>query len=145
MPIANTRKLTPCIKPIISQRTRRGSPEIISKPTALNTRPIQIENNVLNRSSLPKPTKVAKANIIRANSSGAPNTKATCASGGAKKVNRMTAMVPPIKDANAAPVKAKSAKPCFANGRPSKVVATAVDAPGMPSIIDEIAPPYMAP
>jgi hypothetical protein len=30
-------------------------------------------------------------------------------------------------------------------GRPSNVVATAVEAPGMPSVTDEIAPPYIAP
>ena len=104
-----------------------------------------IENNVLGMSSPPRPTKVAKASNISANSSGAPNAKATSASGGAKPVNRMIEMVPPTNDATAAATKARSARPCSAIGRPSKVVATAVDAPGIPSMIDEIAPPYMAP
>ena len=54
-------------------------------------------------------------------------------------------MVPPAKEATAAATSARSASPFMAIGRPSKVVATAVDAPGMPSMMEEIAPPYMAP
>jgi hypothetical protein len=54
-------------------------------------------------------------------------------------------MVPPTKEATAAAVKALSAKPCLARGRPSNVVATAVDAPGIPSITEDMAPPYIAP
>ena len=50
-----------------------------------------------------------------------------------------------MKDAIAAAVKAWSALPAIASGRPSNTVATAVDAPGMPSVMEEIAPPYMAP
>ena len=45
----------------------------------------------------------------------------------------------------AAATNALSASPLSAMGLPSKVVATAVEAPGMPSMIDEMAPPYMAP
>ena len=52
---------------------------------------------------------------------------------------------PPTKEATAAAVSALSARPFFASGLPSNVVATAVDAPGIPNMIDEIAPPYMAP
>jgi len=89
--------------------------------------------------------KVANASIINANSSGAPNTRATWASGGAKKVNSTTDIVPPTKEATAAAVRALSASPCLASGLPSKVVATAVEAPGIPSMTDEMAPPYMAP
>ena len=106
---------------------------------------MNMEKNVFGTSSPPRPTKVAKASIIRANSSGAPNANATSASGGANIVNRITEMVPPTKDAVAAATSARSARPWMARGRPSKVVATAVDAPGIPSMIDEMAPPYMAP
>ena len=81
----------------------------------------------------------------RANSSAGPNFSATSASGCANSVNRTTEIVPPTKDATAAAISASPALPCCAIGLPSKVVATAVDAPGMPSRIDEIAPPYMAP
>jgi len=35
--------------------------------------------------------------------------------------------------------------PFSAIGLPSNVVATAVEAPGIPSVIEEIAPPYIAP
>ena len=89
--------------------------------------------------------KVAKARIIRANISGGPNASATSAKGGANRVNSTTETVPPTKDAVAAATSALSASPLSASGRPSKVVATAVEAPGMPSMIEEIAPPYMAP
>ena len=74
-----------------------------------------------------------------------PNVRATSASGGAKSVNKTTPTLPPTKDAVAAATSALSAFPCIAMGRPSNVVATAVDAPGMPSIIELIAPPYIAP
>ena len=50
-----------------------------------------------------------------------------------------------MKEAIAAAVKALSALPAMASGRPSKTVATAVEAPGMPRVIELIAPPYMAP
>ena len=96
-------------------------------------------------SSPPSPMKVAKARIIKANSSGGPKASATSARGGANRVNSTTEMVPPTNDATAAAIRARSALPCKAMGRPSKVVATAVEAPGMPSMIEEMAPPYMAP
>ncbi len=89
--------------------------------------------------------KVANASTISANSSGGPKRSANSASGGANSVNRTTEMVPPMKDAAAAVTRARSALPATAIGRPSNTVATAVDAPGMPSVIELIAPPYMAP
>jgi hypothetical protein len=88
---------------------------------------------------------VANASIISANSSAAPNARATFASGGANSVNRMMEIVPPMNEAVAAVTRAWSASPFNAMGRPSKVVATAVDAPGMPSMMELMAPPYMAP
>ena len=42
-------------------------------------------------------------------------------------------------------VRSKLASFYSAIGRPSNVVATAVDAPGIPSMTELIAPPYMAP
>ena len=54
-------------------------------------------------------------------------------------------IVPPMKEAVAATTSAVSALPCSASGRPSNVVATAVEAPGIPSMIELMAPPYMAP
>ena len=89
--------------------------------------------------------KVANASSISANSSGEPKASATAASGGANAVKRITEMVPPMNDAVAAVISARSAWPFRAIGRPSKVVATAVEAPGMPNMIELTAPPYMAP
>ena len=127
------------------KNTKRGSPEISSKPTAAKTKPMQMDKMVFGMSSPPKPTKVAKANSISAKISGGPKLSATCANNGAKPVNKTLETVPPTNDAKAAVTKARLAFPLSASGRPSKVVATAVDAPGMPYVIDEIAPPYMAP
>ena len=124
---------------------RRGLPEMMSRPIVASTRPIRMEKIVFGMSSPPRPTKVAKASTISANSSGGPNLSATEASGGAKSVNRMTEMVPPMKEATAAVMSARSACPAIAIGRPSKTVATAVEAPGIPSVTELIAPPYMAP
>ena len=117
----------------------------MSSPTALITSPMRIENRVLGTSSPPRPMKVAKARIISAKVSGGPNANATSASGGANRVNSTTEMVPPTKEAVAAATSALSAWPWSASGRPSKVVATAVEAPGIPSMMEEMAPPYMAP
>ena len=135
----------PRMKPVRSKKISRGVPEMTSKPTAESTRPKAIEKIVFGMSSPPSPTKVAKASSISAKTSGGPKLSATAASGGAKRVKRMFATVPPMNDARQAVTSARSAWPLSASGRPSKVVATAVEAPGMPRVIDEIAPPYMAP
>ena len=135
----------PWKKPVRPPKIRRGSPLMMSRPTALNTRPMNMENKVLGMSSPPRPMNVAKANIISAKVSGGPKASATSAMGRAKRVNRTTEMVPPTNDAVAAATRALSASPCRASGRPSKVVATAVEAPGMPSMMELMAPPYMAP
>ena len=143
--MASTRKLIPPRKPFRSNSIRRGAPDTWSKPTVASTRPKQIEKQVLPISSPPRPTKVAKAKSISAKISGGPKLSATVASSGAKPVNSTFDTVPPTKDAMAAATSARRALPIMASGRPSKVVATAVEAPGMPSVIDEMAPPYMAP
>ena len=88
---------------------------------------------------------MVKASRTSANSSAGPKASAMSASGAAKMVNRITDTVPPTNDATAAAISASPALPCNAIGRPSKVVATAVEAPGMPSRIELIAPPYIAP
>ena len=143
--MASTMKPMPRRKPSISNSTRRGSPEIVSNPTVASTRPRQIEKIVFGMSSPPRPTKVAKASNIRAKISGGPKESARPARSGAKSVKKMFATVPPTNEAMAAVTSARLALPCRANGLPSNVVATAVDAPGMPSVTDEIAPPYIAP
>ena len=106
---------------------------------------MKIENSVLGMSSPPSPMKVAKASSISANSSCGPNFSAKAASGGAARVNSTTDTVPPMKEAIAAAMRAWSPLPAMASGLPSKTVATAVDAPGMPRVMEEMAPPYMAP
>ena len=144
-PMASTRKLMPCRKPEMSRKISRGSPLIPSKPTVASTSPRQIDRIVFGMSSLPSPTNVANASSISAKISGGPKLSATEASTGANAVNSTLATVPPTKEAMAAVTSASRALPCRASGRPSKVVATAVEAPGMPSVMDEMAPPYMAP
>ena len=129
----------------MSKNTSLGSPDMISSPTALKTKPMQMEKMVFGISSPLRPTKVANARSIRAKISWSPKSSAIWASGGANPVNNKTEMVPPMKEAIAAVISALSACPLRAKGRPSKVVATAVEAPGIPSIIELIAPPYMAP
>ena len=143
--MAKTIKPIPRINPWISNNTSRGAPEMVSNPTVASTRPKHIEKMVLGISSPPRPTNVAKANNISAKISGGPKFRATDARSGANRVKKTVATVPPTKDARAAVTKARLALPCNANGRPSNVVATAVEAPGIPSVTDDIAPPYMAP
>ena len=122
-----------------------GFPVIKSKPIVDNASPIKIEKIVFGTSSPPKPTKVAKAITIKANVSGALNLRATSARGGANKVKRITETVPPTNEPTAAAVNAVMASPLTARGLPSKTVATAVEAPGIPSITELMAPPYIAP
>ena len=64
---------------------------------------------------------------------------------GLGSVNGVAILLPPIKDAVAAVTSARSPSPANAMGLPSKVVATAVEAPGIPSMMELMAPPYMAP
>ena len=92
----------PWKNPGMSKKISRGSPLTMSSPTALSARPMKMENRVLGMSSPPRPTKVANASIISANSSGEPNARATAARGGANPVKSTTEMVPPMKDATAA-------------------------------------------
>ena len=135
----------PWKKPGRSRKISRGWPLMMSKPTALNTKPMKIEKKVLAMSSPPRPMKVAKASSMSEKISGELKRSAMSARGGANRVNSTTEMVPPTNDAVAAATRALSASPFRAMGRPSKVVATAVEAPGMPSMIELMAPPYMAP
>ena len=88
---------------------------------------------------------MANAISISAKISGGPKLKATVASGGANAVKRILDTVPPMNEAIAAVTSARLALPFNASGLPSKVVATAVEAPGIPSVIELIAPPYIAP
>ena len=104
-----------------------------------------MEKIVFGMSSPPRPTKVAKAKSISAKISGGPKDRAVVARMGVKSVNSTVATVPPTNEASAAVTSARLARPFSAKGRPSKVVATAVEAPGMPKVTDEIAPPYIAP
>ena len=104
-----------------------------------------MEKIVFGMSSPPRPMNVANASTISANSSGGPNLSANSASGGANRVNRTTEIVPPMNEATAAAVSARSALPACASGRPSNTVATAVEAPGMPRVMELMAPPYIAP
>ena len=52
--------------PMMSPKISRGSPLMMSRPTALKTKPIQIEKIVFGISSPPRPMKVAKARTMRA-------------------------------------------------------------------------------
>ena len=54
------------MNPMISKKTSLGSPDIISSPTALKTRPMQIEKIVFGMSSPLRPTKVANATSMSA-------------------------------------------------------------------------------
>ena len=45
----------------MSKKIRRGSPDIISNPTADSAKPKQIEKIVLGKSSPPRPANVANA------------------------------------------------------------------------------------
>ena len=104
-----------------------------------------MEKMVFGKSSPPSPAKVAKARSINAKISGLPKSSATEASIGANPVNIIFDTVAPANEASAAAISAICALPLSASGRPSKVVATAVEAPGIPSATEEMAPPYMAP
>ena len=130
--MARTKKFIPWRKPGIPKNIKRGLPVIKSNPIVDKTNPINIEKIVFGTSSPPKPTNVAKAITINAKVSGALNLSATSARGGANKVNKITDTVPPTKEPTAAAVKAVIASPLTAKGLPSKTVATAVEAPGIP-------------
>ena len=101
----------PWKNPGMPPKISRGSPEMMSSPTAPNTSPMKMENRVFGMSSPPSPTKVANAISINAKISGAPKVSAISASGGANSVNKTTPTLPPMNDAVAAATSALSALP----------------------------------
>jgi hypothetical protein len=78
------------------------------------------------------------------NSAG-PNCRANLATSGAKKVMSITATSAPTKEDVKAAVNASSARPRWAIGCPSKVVATDQGSPGILKRMDVMAPPNKAP
>jgi hypothetical protein len=112
---------------------------------APSTRPKQIEKMVLGMSSPPRPTKVAKGQQHQredlGRAEGERHVGQQRREGGEEDVGDRAAHERGQRRRDQR--EARTALP--ARGRPSNVVATAVEAPGMPSVTDEIAPPYIAP
>ena len=91
------------------------------------------------------PTKLAKVRKNTEKNSAGPNCSANLAMSGARKVMRITATSAPTKEEVKAAVSASSARPCWAIGWPSKVVATDHGSPGMLKRMEVMAPPNNAP
>ncbi len=91
------------------------------------------------------PTKLQNVSNCTAKNSGGPNFSANLASNGARNVMSSTAKRAPTKDEVKAAVSACAALPCWAIGKPSKVVATDQGSPGMLKRMDVMAPPNSAP
>ena len=94
---------------------------------------------------LPMPTKLANVKKNTEKNSAGPNCRANLATSGARKVISTTATSAPTKEDVNAAVSASSARPCWAIGWPSKVVATDHGSPGMLNRIEVMAPPNRAP
>ena len=101
--------------------------------------------SVLNGGSLLMPMKLQKARKYTANFSAGPNCRANLATSGATRVIMITANKAPTKDDVNAAVSASPARPCWAMGWPSNVVATDQGSPGILNRIEVIAPPNSAP
>src|ERR1700754_284933 len=78
-------------------------------------------------------------------SSGGPKLAATAAVTGAAMLISTAPTVPATNDATAAITNAGPARPARASGKPSNVLATVADSPGVLISTDVIVPPYIAP
>ena len=67
------------------------------------------------------------------------------AKSGARKVMAIVEIVPATKEPTAAVARAAPPRPALAIGKPSMVVATDEDSPGVLSRIEVVEPPYIPP
>jgi len=86
-----------------------------------------------------------KPNIANIVYSGGPNFKATLAKRGATVIKTRTLTIPPKTDAVVARAMAFPVSPFWLMGYPSSTVAAAAGVPGIPKVIEVIAPPYTPP
>jgi hypothetical protein len=126
-------------------KVRRSCPVTVSRPTEARAKPSIIEAIVLNGDSLPMPTKLQNVRSWTAKNSAGPKRSAKPAITGARKVMTITAKKAPMNEEVNAAVSASPARPRWAIGWPSKVVATDHGSPGMLNRIEVIAPPNSAP
>ena len=143
-PMTAVRNLKPVSRSVMP-KVMRSEPVTVSRPTQASPKPRHIEAMVLKADPLPMPMKLAKVRNWTAKNSAGPNFRANLATSGARKVIMITATSAPTKDDVNAPVSASSARPCWAIGCPSNVVATDHGSPGMLNRIEVMAPPNRAP
>ena len=90
-------------------------------------------------------TRVSRPIITTRKVSEGPKDWASLAKDGASTVSRMSPIVPATKDPTAQSTRAGPARPCWASGYPSKVLATVEDSPGVFMRTEVMVPPNMAP
>src|SRR5262245_27676370 len=123
----------------------RSVPVILSRPTEPSAKPRHMEASTLKGEPLPMPTKLANVRKNTEKNSAGPNCRANLATSGARNVISTTATRAPTNEEVKAAVRASSARPCWAIGWPSKVVATDHGSPGMLNRMEVMAPPNSAP
>src|SRR6478735_4585933 len=143
-PITAIRKSKPTSNSVWP-KVMRKVPVILSRPTAPRQKPRHIAARTLKGEPLPMPTKLANVRKNTEKNSAGPNCRANLATSGARKVIRITATRAPTNEEVKAAVKASSARPCWAMGWPSKVVATDQGSPGILNRMEVMAPPNRAP
>src|SRR5688572_14023934 len=143
-PMTAIRKSKPtsrCSEP----KVKRTVPVTSSRPTDASAKPRHMAASTLKGDPRPMPTKLAKVRKKTEKNSAGPNRSANLAMRGARKVITITATSAPTNEEVKAAVRASSARPLWAMGWPSKVVATDQGSPGMLNRIEVIAPPNKAP
>ena len=130
-----------CHWPNISRPTE----ETGSGPTMAMMRPMMADMKPLTRSLAHRDTTTQRPMTPMAKYSHAPNTSAILASRGAMTTRQTPEKMPPMAEENTPMSSASPARPCFAMGEPSKVVAMEAGVPGIFSRIAEIKPPEMEP
>src|SRR6185369_9525602 len=121
-------------------KVMRSSPLTVSMPTAASPKPSIIEMMVLAGVLVSAPTKLQKVSRKTAKNSGGPNLSANFETRGARNVISRTPTKAPMKDPVNDAVSASAARPCWASGQPSQVVATADVSPGILNRIEVMAP-----
>ncbi len=106
----------------------------INRPKAADIKPFSVDSFAMLEM-------VARPRIPKAKNSGGPNLRAIDAKRGAPRMRTIALNIPPRVDDTMANPMASAVLPDFDMGYPSRSVAAATGEPGIPKVMEVIAPP----
>ena len=142
-PMTATRKSNPRISSLEAEGHAQRARHLVQADAA-SAKPRHHRGEDLEGRALPMPTKLRRSEVDR-EEFGRPELQGEAGDQRRHEGDQDHATRAPTKEAVKAAVSASSARPCWAMGWPSKVVATDHGSPGMLNRIEVMAPPNSAP